>query len=37
MVLHEVKLFALEKEKSKLQSQLAQLIDLKISTPDLPE
>jgi hypothetical protein len=28
---HEVKLVALEKEKSELQSQLAQLIDLKIS------
>jgi hypothetical protein len=32
-----VKLVTLEKEKSELQSQLAQLVDLKISTPDLPE
>ena len=34
---HEVKLATLEKEKSELQSQLAQLVDLKISTPDLSE
>lgn len=34
---HEVKLTALEKEKTELQSQLAQLVDLKISTPDLLE
>jgi len=34
---HKVKLVALEKEKSELQSQLAQLVDLKISTPYLPE
>jgi hypothetical protein len=34
---HEVKLATLEKEKSEVQSQLAQLVDLKISTPDLSE
>jgi hypothetical protein len=34
---HEVKLATLEKEKSELLSQLAQLVDLKITTPDLSE
>jgi hypothetical protein len=34
---HKVKLATLEKEKTELQSQLAQLVDLKISTPDLSE
>jgi len=34
---HEVKLATLEKEKSELNFQLAQLVDLKISTPDLSE
>jgi hypothetical protein len=34
---HKVKLATLEKEKSELQPHLAQLVDLKISTPDLSE
>jgi hypothetical protein len=34
---HEVKFATLEKEKSELQLQMAQLVDLKISTPDLSE